>query len=480
MASEQEGGSGYRRGFETQHEELQDVSLSVEGAFPDWLRGRYIANGPGAFEAGDTDLRHWFDALAMLRAFTFDDDGIRYTNRFVRSEDFRFAREQGGVRAMLPGTPADRPAWTRLRQALTDAFQDNPSVGVVRYGDDYLAVTESPWGLRFDPETLETTDRVDLTAGLDCDVTLAHLHRDGDRFLNLGVSYDRGATYTLFERPAAGGDPTPLTRLRFENAPYVHSFALTERYAVVTVNPVGLDTTTLLAGVVTGETFIDAVEPLDKPLRFVVLDRTTGDHVATVAAPPAFVYHHANAYETDGEVVVDCVAYPDERAMTGLTLANLRAGAPDLPPGDLVRYRIPLDGDDPSVRTVHDGPVEFPMIDYARDNGRPYDRLYLAETRGESSLPAALVQVDPDDGTVTRWADSGGYPGEPVFVPAPEDVDDGVLLSVVLDPDADRSVLVCLDAVSMTERARAPLPHRLPYGFHGQFYGPSSPGRSMN
>ena len=63
--------------------------------------------------------------------------------------------------------------------------------------------------------------------------------------------------------------------------------------------------------------------------------------------------------------------------------------------------------------------------------------------------------------------------------PDPDAEDDGVLLSVVCDPPADRSTLVCLDAATMTERARAPLPHRLPYGFHGQFYGPTDPGRSM-
>jgi hypothetical protein len=36
-----------------------------------------------------------------------------------------------------------------------------------------------------------------------------------------------------------------------------------------------------------------------------------------------------------------------------------------------------------------------------------------------------------------------------------------------------------LDATTLSERGRAPLPHRLPYGFHGQYYGPASPGRSM-
>jgi len=36
-----------------------------------------------------------------------------------------------------------------------------------------------------------------------------------------------------------------------------------------------------------------------------------------------------------------------------------------------------------------------------------------------------------------------------------------------------------LDATTMAERARARLPHRLPYGFHGQFYADGDPVRSM-
>ncbi|MFB6118773.1 carotenoid oxygenase family protein [Halosegnis sp.] len=483
MASDQraEGISpGYRRGFETQPEERHDVRLPVEGTLPDWLQGRYIANGPGAFEAGDTPLRHWFDAFAMLRSFVFADGEIRYTNRFVRSDDYRYASEHGGVRRMLPGTPADRSVPTRLLQALGGQFQDNPSVGVVRFGDQWLAVTESPVGIQFDPETLETTGRIDLTAGLECDVTLGHLHRDGDRFYNLGVSYDRTATYTLFERSSDGGAPSPLTRLRFETAPYVHSFAITERYAVITVNPVGLDTTRLLTGAVTGDTFLDALEPLDAPLRFVVLDRTSGDHVQTVAAPSAFVYHHANAYETAAGIVVDCVAYEGSvRPLTALSLSNLRAADPDLPTGHLVRYQLPLDGSDATRQRILKGPVEFPTIDYAHDNGRPYNNLYAAETAGTASLPTGLVRVTPDDGDTTRWSEPDTYPGEPVFVPGPDGAS-GVLLSVLLDPDAERSLLVVLDAAEMTELARAPLPHRLPYGFHGQFYGPIAPGRSMN
>jgi carotenoid cleavage dioxygenase-like enzyme len=58
-------------------------------------------------------------------------------------------------------------------------------------------------------------------------------------------------------------------------------------------------------------------------------------------------------------------------------------------------------------------------------------------------------------------------------VPHPEGAaeDDGLVLSVVLDPDAERSFLLVLDAASFEERVRATVPHAIPFGFHGQFFG---------
>jgi len=493
---------GYRVGFRTQREEASDERLPVEGSIPSWLRGDYVANGPGQFEIGDDPLGHWFDPLAMLRRFRFDDDGVVYANRFVRSRDFSFARDRGRVRTGFPGTPPDRPVWERLRQVLAGVFPDNPVIGVQRFGDQHLAVTESPWGLAFDPDSLATTGRIDLTRGLDADLTLAHVQYDHERerFLNLGVSYGRETTYTLFERPGDRpvdeSEPSTVARLRFDEAPYVHSFALTADHVVVTVNAFGLDASALLSGAVTGGTFLDAFGPIDAPTRFVVLDRESGEHVRTLEAPPAFVYHHANAFkhtvDDDREIVVDCVAFDDERAVTGLTLENLRSESPDLPTGDLVRYRLPLGEtvDDAAAdrvtaerETLQEGPVEFPVVDDAGHGGEPYRFVYLAETEsGSGSLPTDVTKVDVESGRVRRWRERGTHPGEPIFVPAPdrEAEDAGVLLTVLLDPDADRSELVVLDAGTLEELARAPLPHRLPYAFHGQFYGPDSPGRSMS
>ena len=486
---------GHAVGFETQQEELAGVALTVEGTLPDWVGGRLPRTGPGQFPAGETELRHWFDAYAMLRGFRIDGraNTVTYTNRFVRSEDFRYAREEGGVRRMLPGTPPDRPAWTRLRHSLTGAFQDNPSIGVVNVGGSITAITESPTGIRVDAETLETTGRRDLTTGLEADFTLGHPHYDPGRetFVNLAVSYGRGVTYTLFERDPQTTKPTVIGRVSLDDASYVHSFALTDEFAVVPAIPFGLDTTTLVTGALGDGTFLDAVTNFEDGIggttstrdgSFLLLDRETGEVVREVPADPFFVYHHANAFRDGDEVVVDLIAYEDERAMTKLTVDELASPDPGVPQGDFVRYRLPLEEGRATRETLYEGQVEFPTVDYPAKLGEQYRYCYLAANDDGSSLPTRLVKYDLHDRSTTEWEPDGtAFPGEPLFERAPgaDEEDVGVIVTTVLDADADRTELVVLDARELQPVARAPCPHRLPFGFHGQFYRDGNRVRSM-
>ncbi len=469
----------WQSGFRSQRAEIRNAELDVEGRLPEWLDGTFLVDGPGQFEVGETPLAHWFDALALLRRVRIADGGATYAARFVRSEDFRVAREHGRVRRPLPGTPASGRPLGRLRRTLS-GLQDNPAIGVLRIDGTVYAVSETPIGIAVDPETLATVGRRDLTAGLDADATLGHCHVvDGVQW-GLATSVGRECVYTLFRR-SPGESPEPITRLRFgTHPPYVHSFALTERYAVVPEAPFGVDFRRLLLGAARGRTFADCVAPRDEPARFHVLDRTTGDRVAAVRGDPFFIYHFANAYEDDDAIVADCVRFDDERAITALTVANLRSDDPNVPRGDLVRYRLPLSGGSARRELLCPGPASFPTVDYRRVNGRPYRYVYLVATE-YGGLPTAVAKVDLERGTVRRWSEPGVHPGEATFVPAPSGTaeDDGVLLSLALDGAADRSALLCLDAETLTERARLPLPHRVPYGFHGQFLATDDPGRSM-
>ena len=48
--------------------------------------------------------------------------------------------------------------------------------------------------------------------------------------------------------------------------------------------------------------------------------------------------------------------------------------------------------------------------------------------------------------------------------------DEGVLLSVTLDPARGRSFLAVLDAGDLSELARAEVPHHIPFSFHGNYF----------
>ena len=149
-----------------------------------------------------------------------------------------------------------------------------------------------------------------------------------------------------------------------------------------------------------------------------------------------FAFHHVNAYEDGGEVVVDLCVYPDAGIIEDLYLERLRAGAP-VTPATLTRYRLGLA--DRSVRSerLTGEPLELPRINYGRCNERPY-RYVWGNSNGPQGWIEEILKVDTASGETLSWSQPGCYPGEPVFVARPqaEDEDDGVLLSVVLDAAA--------------------------------------------
>jgi carotenoid cleavage dioxygenase len=71
--------------------------------------------------------------------------------------------------------------------------------------------------------------------------------------------------------------------------------------------------------------------------------------------------------------------------------------------------------------------------------------------------------------TVHEFGDD--IPTEPVFVPRSAEEGDGYLLVVVYRVREDRSDVVILDAKDVAAKPLAviKIPHRIPFGFHGNF-----------
>jgi beta,beta-carotene 9',10'-dioxygenase len=251
----------------------------------------------------------------------------------------------------------------------------------------------------------------------------------------------------------------------------MHSFAMTERYVVLVENPLLVRP---LSMPLSKRSFIHnyAWEP-ERGTRFLVLDRHSGELHSVHEAEPFFCFHNVNAFEREGELVIDLIAYDDPSVIDLLEVQGLRSGASRSPDSGLRRYRVALDGSGVAREDLAPGvSVELPRINYRRNNTHDYRWVYAAATGAGADWISELVKIDVGSGQVTRWAQPGCYPGEPLFVerPGASEEDDGAILSVVLDGESGRSFLLVLDAGSFEEVARAEAPHHIPFGFHGQYF----------
>ncbi|WP_254840734.1 carotenoid oxygenase family protein [Natronomonas marina] len=463
----------YELGFQSlsESEEYDANRLPVDGSIPGWLSGALIRNGPGSFEFGDERATHWFDGLAMLRRYGFDDGEVRYTNRFLRTDAYADA-EDGGTAGEFATTGGVLEQARRWLAALgPPESTDNANVHVARFGDHYVALTEAPRRVAFDPVTLETRGEFRWTDDVPEHMATAHVTVDPVRRETVGYSTTFGRTpqYHLYRVPFGSAGRERFAAVDAEGPGYVHDCVLTENYAVLVEPPLRISILRALSP--WGDGIFDAFEyDADRETRFLVVDRDTGDLVAERRGPPAFVFHHVNAFEDGDDLVVDLVAFEDAGIVDALSFDTLSGDAfAAAPPGRLDRYRLGLETDRVERSRRYDGGLELPTVPQSV-RGREYRYAYAQATDREGAN--GLVKVDLERGTAVEWWERGVYVEEPRMVPHPDTdrEDEGVVLAPALDTRRERSMLLVFDAETLTERARAPLPHALPFGFHGRFF----------
>ena len=428
--------------------ELTLRDLAVSGQIPAGLNGRYLkmgANPAGPVAAG----HHWFLGDGMVHGLAVrDGEALWYRNRWIGS---RSAVAALG-RAAAPGP----------RRGRNDTVNTNVvaiggrAFAVVEAGSFPVELSEDLEGQRYNP--------FDGTLGGSFS---GHPHWDPLTGDHHAIAYDGGVWDAVRHVVvSAQGEVVRDVPIPVEHGPCIHDCALTARFAVVLDLPV----TFSMRAVLGGHRFPYRWNPAHRA-RVGLLPRR-GDAADTVwcDVEPCFVFHVVNAFDDeDGRVILDVIAYP--------TMFASGAGGLDAL-GRFERWTV-----DPSTRRVgrrviDATPQEFPRIDERRF-GRTHRYAYTVcvPPDGDPQLTGAtkLYKHDLETGGRRVHEFGGGrLPGEFVFVPAGTDAgeDEGWLVGFVIDTADDTTEFAVLDARAFEAApiATVRLPHRIPPGFHGNWF----------
>lgn len=465
----------YGVGFSTQSTEVDVDSLPIHGALPSWLSGVLLRTTPSQFEVGRHSYNHWFDGLAMLHRFRFADHGVSYRSRMLASDSYGEAMRHQAIRRPEFATKATLGSIQRLLRWLRPVYTDNCNVNVNRMADRIAVFTETPIPLVIDPDSLAIVGKCSYTPNVRAALSTAHPHFDRERHCHYTyfLEFGRRSRYHLVAVDARTAEPRIVASVSTAHPSYLHSFGMTRQHLVLVefpfvVNPLRLR--------FSGAPFIRNYrwQP-SLGTRFHVIDKDSGETICRAQARPFFAFHHVNAFASGDDVLVDLVAFPDAGIVDELYLSHLRRGPLNVR-GTLTRFHIGKRGDAREER-LSDAGLEFPRIHYERHAGARYGFVHAAANSTPGNFFDTLIKHDIESGKAQTWSEADCYPGEPVFVaqPGAEAEDAGVVMSIVLNGRLRESFLLVLDAASLEERARLPLPQPVAFGFHGNFF-PASTG----
>ncbi|MEA3194146.1 MAG: hypothetical protein QOD26_2479 [Betaproteobacteria bacterium] len=433
-----------------------------QGARPAWLRGSVVRTCPAVFSLPGWQSAHLFDGLGALFAFRIGDEP-RLDWRLIDCEASRDAR-RGRSRLATFGTRMRRPWWRRLFQPVP-RISDNVNVNVQPFAGGLVAMTEAPKQALIDAQSLAVTGWLRYDDELGAVSMSAHpvIDRDAGLVVNVAQVYGARPECVLYQHAPDDLRRRVLARWQVSEMPYLHSFGLTPRRAVIVGHPLLVRPRTMLWS---EKPYIEHFrwQP-ERGTRLVVLDRG-GGAPRIVETEACFVFHVANAYEERDATVLDVLAYPNPGIVAELRVDNL-ANAPTVKP-DYVRLRIPASGR-VSLERRAQARFDFPSI-HPRAMGQAHHYCWGADpwsAPGSSSL----YKLDTRTGTTRAARLDGWMAGEPLFVPEPGAAaeDAGVLLAVGSHVSRKGAALFVVDATTMDVLAVAEAAVDVPLGFHGTF-----------
>ena len=446
----------------------RDYAPSVEGEIPAGLRGSLYRNGPGLFERGASSIHHLLDGDGLVQRLGFSDEGVRYQNKFVRTEKYELEEASGKREFATWTTRKSSNPFDNLGGGVTHS---QAGVTVYPVHGKILARDEVGPTYEIDTHSLDTLGNMPVGDGLTGVNFKAHSKLDP----KTGEWIIAGAEFGRFMKAhVAVYEPDLKLRRQFSfetpRQVYFHDFIATENHLIFVLHPCYLSVFPFLAGL---KSFTDSLEWKGADGNLIAVVSREGGEPRYFEAPGSYMWHALNAFESGDEIDADFVGFdePDHFIGQDALFKNImqgRMGRAEAA-GNIRRYRMDLKTGKLSEEILDHGNHEFPMIDGRAAMAR--HRVGYFSFGGVGGFNRGLKRFDYETGAADAF-DFGAltHVGEPVFAERTGGaLDEGWLIAQCLDGATMKSFYAVFDAQSVSAGpvAKILLDHHLPISFHG-------------
>ena len=457
-----------------------------------------IKNGLGQFEMGPRSFNHIFDAYAKLHSWKFSANStVAFTCKFIHTNSYKAGLELQDVAPYLLFQSSNPPFNDIEKMQSLLRGIDNTNVNIYKFGKgdaEMTAVSDFWQSYQFNMSTLETISRVNdpVPGGGLLEASGLPLQSSSHPMREYGTNNAITFVSSMNPIPFFSSkmrlvriknlhEREEIAEISVDQVPYMHSFGMSKKYAVLFGQPMYTNLKRLL---MTAE----PVKSLDwfpkRPTILYVVNIQTGK-VIKLPTEAVFMMHHVNSFELNrNKLIVDAVTYPDIEFIKTLQVEYLvdksKRHAVTANP-TLKRFMINLRSGRVTVTTFPLTPgvegaasMDLPAIN-ENYRYRRYCYVYGVVLKADQVHLENVTLVKRDlcrPGRDMMWSHAGHHPTEPWFIakPGATKEDSGYLLSVVLDGQRKQSYLGIFDARTMRRVNKGYVPTTVPFSLHGRFF----------
>jgi carotenoid cleavage dioxygenase len=446
--------------------------LIVDGDLPRDLVGIFYRNGPEPLYPTREGAYHWFDGDGMVYAFHFEQGRVSMRSRWVRTEKFELEQAAGRRLFGLFGNPMTADP------SVQGKSYNTANTNVILHGGKLLALMEGAKPVVLSPRDLETLGEHDYNGQITTTFS-AHPKIDyaTGEMVNIGAMINGylGAPELRYDIIDRAGAVRHSTVIPVPHLALVHTFFLTENWAVFPIIPIDSDLQRFARG-----------GPMTawntgRPTKIAVMPREgTADQVRWFEFAPRHMFHELNVWEQAGKIIADVAAangtalFPDQdgnRLTHGDTQQSLR------------RWTIDIAGGSMTEDVLNDRDIQFPRPDdrlMTRPSRHGFANINLQSRDGRVEGMDAALRFDTVAGTEDVYHfGAGAAAGELVFAPRLGSVEeaDGYAMTLVHRANAPTSEVAIFAArdIAAGPIATVRIPFRVPSGFHCNYYSADNP-----